>query len=152
MDYCPRCRAEFSAGAYFCLKCGYQQQSRQPQKHQQFLQPGFLPSREQRPGRQHISERQTQQTPVPTDDFNEIEDNFESYAATSKAAERWRTSWRNRQLSEAGPATSVLRGQLAVSEPLMAMEHSLVRMSAIIAPSGKQNKHKPSLSFWLIVL
>jgi hypothetical protein len=152
MDYCPRCRAEFSAGAYFCVKCGYQQQSRQPQKHQQFLQPGFLPFREQRPGTQHISEQQTQQTPVPSDDFNEIEDNFESYAATSKAAERWRTSWRNRQRSEAGPATSVSRGQSAVPEPLMAMQHSLARMRAIIAPSGKQNKQNASLSFWITIL
>ena len=155
MDYCPRCRAGVSAGARFCVKCGYQQQSRQPQKHQQFLQPGFLPSREQRPGTQHISEQQTQQTPVPfapSDDFNEIEDNFESYAATSKAAERWRTSWRNRQRSEAGPAASVSRGQSAVPEPLMAMQHSLARMRAIIAPPGKQNKQNASLSFWITIL
>src|SRR5438067_879093 len=150
MGYCTRCRAEFSAGACFCVKCGYQQQSRQPQKHQQFLQPGFLPSREQRPGTQHISEQQTQQTPVPSDDFNEIEDNFESYAATSKAAERWRTSWRNRQRDEAGPATSVSRGQSLVPEPLMAMQHSLARMRAIIAPSGKQNKQNGS--FWITIL
>jgi len=152
MDYCPKCRAGVSAGARFCVKCGYQQQSRQPQKHLQFLQPGFLPSREQRPGTQPISEQQTQQTPVLSDDFNEIEDNFESYAATSKAAEHWRTSWRNRQRSEAGPATSVSRGQSAVPEPLMAMQHSLARMRAIIAPSGKQNKQNASLSFWITIL
>src|SRR5436853_4488314 len=155
MDYCPRCRAGVSAGARFCVKCGYQQQSRQPQKHQQFLQPGFLPSREQRPGTQHISEQQTQQTPVPfapSDDFNEIEDNFESYAATSKAAERWRTSWRNRQRSEAGPATLVSRGQSDVPEPLMAMQQILARIHAIIAPSNKKNKQKGSLGSWIPTL
>src|SRR5437870_7046628 len=155
MYYCSRCKAELPAEARFCAKCGYQR------KTQQFVGPAFLPSRKQRPDTQHISEQQTQQIPVEVvkgrpqliealDDFNEIEDNFESYAATSQAAERWRTSWRNRQRSEAGPATSVSRGQSEVPQPLMAMQHSLARMRAIIAPSGKQNKQNGS--FWITIL
>jgi hypothetical protein len=156
MFYCPRCKAEFPAEARFCGKCGYQRKS------QQFVGPGFLPSRKQGPDPQHISEQQTQQIPVEVvkgrpqlidayDDFKEIEDNFESYAATSHAAEHWRTSWRNRQRSEAGPATSVSRGQSAVPEPLMAMQQSFARMRAIIAPSSRQNKENGSLGFWITI-
>jgi len=151
MYYCPRCKAEVPAQARFCAKCGHQQ------KPKQFVGPGFLPSHKQKPTTQHISEPQPlemvkghPQLIDAHDDFNEIEDNFESYAATSKAAERWRTSWRNRQRDEAGPATSVSRGQSLVPEPLMAMQHSLARMRAIIAPSGKQNKQNGS--FWITIL
>jgi hypothetical protein len=111
----------------------------------------------QRPTPQYISEPQPfevvksrPQLIDAHDNFNEIEDNFESYTATSKAAERWRTSWRNRQRSEAGPATSVSRGQSSVPEPLLAMQHSLARMRAIIAPSGRQNKQNES--FWITFL
>ncbi len=157
MYYCSRCKAELPAEARFCAKCGYQR------KLQQFVGPAFLPSRKQSPDTQHISEQQTQQIPVEVvkgrpqliealDDFNEIEDNFESYAATSQAAERWRTSWRNRQRSEAGPATSVSRGQSEVPEPLMAMQHSFARMRAIIASSSRQNKQNSGLGFWIAIL
>lgn len=155
MYYCLRCKAELPEKARYCVKCGYQR------KPQQFVGPAFLPSPRQRPDTHHISEQQTQQIPVEVvkgrprlieahDDFNEIEDNFESYVATSLAAEHWRTSWRNRQRSEAGPAASVSRGHSAVPEPLMAMQHSLARMRAIIAPSSKQNKRNANR--WISIL
>ena len=70
----------------------------------------------------------------------------ESYVATRNAAERWRTSWRNKQRSEAGPATEVSRGQSSVPEPLMAMQHSLARIRAIGKP---QQKEKHISVFWL---
>ena len=82
-------------------------------------------------------------------DFEKFEDYFESYVATSKAAEQWRTSWRNRQRSEAGPAATVTRGQSHVPEPLMAMQYSLARMRAIIAPAQKQNKS--GARFWITI-
>jgi hypothetical protein len=156
MYHCSRCKAELPAQARFCAKCGYQT------KFQQFMRPGFLPSRTQKPDTQLISEQQTQQIPVEVvkgrpqlieafGDFNDIEDNFESYAATSQAAEHWRTSWRNRQRSEAGPATLVSRGQSDVPEPLMAMQQSLARIRAIIALSSKQTKQKGSLGFWITI-
>src|SRR5438445_12614860 len=139
-------------------RCGAE--CRNQRKPHQFVAPVFLPSRKQRPDTQHISEQQTQQIPVEVvkgrpqliealDDFNEIEDNFESYAATSQAAERWRTSWRNRQRSEAGPATSVSRGHSEVPEPLMSMQQSFARMRAIIASSIRQNKQNSGLGFWI---
>jgi hypothetical protein len=85
--------------------------------------------------------------------FEDLDEYDESFVATSKAAEHWRTSWRNRQRSEAGPATSVSRGQSSVSEPLLAMQHSLARMRAIIAPQGKQQaEHEAGAGFWIAVL
>ncbi len=71
-----------------------------------------------------------------------------SYIATSVAAERWRTSWRNRQRSEAGPATSASRGQSMVQEPLMAMQNSLFRMRAILLPKSSH----ANLRFWITLL
>ncbi|HYK84197.1 MAG TPA: hypothetical protein VEV19_02445 [Ktedonobacteraceae bacterium] len=80
--------------------------------------------------------------------FGEEDDNSESYIATSVAAEHWRTSWRNRQRSEAGPATLVSRGQSLVQEPLMAMQNSLIRMRAVILPKKPQTARR----FWLTLL
>ncbi|MDQ6660202.1 MAG: hypothetical protein M3Z24_04465, partial [Chloroflexota bacterium] len=74
-----------------------------------------------------------------------------SLTATSRAAEHWRTSWRNRQHAEAGPATEVSRGQSAVPEPLMAMQHSLMRMRAIILPD-KADEHNSRVRFWCSLL
>lgn len=74
-----------------------------------------------------------------------IED--EGFLATSAAAEHWRTSWRNRQRSEAGPATAVSRGQSSVPEPLMAMQHSLQRIRAITRSQIK--KEGTGLGFWI---
>jgi hypothetical protein len=68
--------------------------------------------------------------------FNQVSLSAESLAATSQAAEHWRNSWRDRQRAEAGPAVGVSRGQAVVPEPLMAMQHSLVRMRSLIAPKG----------------
>ncbi len=73
----------------------------------------------------------------------------ESYVATRNAAERWRTSWRNKQRSEAGPATEVSRGQSSVPEPLMAMQHSLARIRAIVKP---QQRKKHISVFWLSIV
>ena len=71
-----------------------------------------------------------------------------SLSATNKAAEQWHKSWRDRQHDEAGPAVNVSRGQAAVPEPLMAMQHSIIRMRAIVLPKNKENK----FGFWMIVV
>lgn len=73
----------------------------------------------------------------------------ESFAATSTAAEHWRTSWRNRQRSEAGPATEVSRGHSSVPEPLMVMQYSLARIRAIAA--GTRQKKKRVSVFWVSI-
>jgi len=83
--------------------------------------------------------------------FAQDDNNSESYAATSVAAERWRTSWRNRQRSEAGPATTASRGQSLVQEPLMAMQNSLGRMRAIVVPK-KLQESQVNLRFWATLL
>ncbi|HEV7234895.1 MAG TPA: hypothetical protein VGN15_01860, partial [Ktedonobacteraceae bacterium] len=83
--------------------------------------------------------------------FAQDDNDSESYLATSVAAERWRTSWRNRQRSEAGPATSASRGQSLVQEPLMAMQNSLVRMRAIVVPK-KLQESQVNLRFWITLL
>jgi hypothetical protein len=62
----------------------------------------------------------------------------ESLTATTQAAEHWRNSWRDRQRAEAGPAVGVSRGQAVVPEPLMAMQHSLMRMRSIIMPNKQE--------------
>lgn len=91
--------------------------------------------------------------PQIAETFEDVDEFDEGFVATSKAAEHWRTSWRNRQRSEAGPATSVSRGQSSVSEPLLAMQHSLARMRAIIAPQYKQQEEQRTGSgFWIAVL
>lgn len=83
--------------------------------------------------------------------FAQGDNDSESYLATSVAAERWRTSWRNRQRSEAGPATTASRGQSMVQEPLMAMQNSLVRMRAIVVPK-KLQESQVNLRFWITLL
>ncbi len=91
--------------------------------------------------------------PHMAETFEDFDEYDEGFVATSKAAEHWRTSWRNRQRSEAGPATSVSRGQSSVSEPLLAMQHSLARIRAIIAPQGKQQEEqRTGPGFWIAVL
>ena len=84
----------------------------------------------------------------PNEQFTEDDEGAESYIATSLAAEHWRTSWRNRQRSEAGPASMVSRGQSLVPEPLMAMQNSLVRMRAILLPK----KARFDARFWILLL
>lgn len=76
----------------------------------------------------------------------------ESLAATSKAAVHWRQSWLDRQHAEAGPAVGVSRGQAAVPEPLLAMQHSLARMRAIMTPKSAMDSKGSSLGFWLSVI
>ena len=71
-------------------------------------------------------------------------------AALNRARQRWRQGWRDRQKAEAGPAVGVGRGQAAVPEPLMAMQHSIARMRAIIMPNLQKNQSSQSqnLLFW----
>ena len=78
------------------------------------------------------------------DDFADIDEGF---IETSRAAQRWRSSWRNRQRSEAGPAMTVSRGQSSVPQPLLAMQDSLMRIRAIIAPDTQ----RASPAFWMTV-
>lgn len=77
-------------------------------------------------------------------------ENDESFVATSLAAERWRTSWRNRQRTEAGPATIVARGHSPVPEPLLAMQNSLLRMRALIGQKNGRDRSDPG--FWITII
>lgn len=70
----------------------------------------------------------------------------ESYVATSKATERWRKSWLDRQYAEAGPAENVSRGQASVPMPLLAKRQSFARMRAI-ARNNKQQQEKRRIFF-----
>jgi hypothetical protein len=71
-----------------------------------------------------------------------------SLYATNKAAEQWHNSWRDRQHDEAGPAVNVSRGQASVPEPLLAMQHSILRMRAIVMPKNKES----NFGFWTIIV
>ena len=71
----------------------------------------------------------------------------ESFIATSKAAEHWRNSWRDRQYAEAGPAEDVSRGHAAVPMPLMAMQRSFARMRAIART--KNDGRSTNFRFWI---
>ncbi|MBV9711351.1 MAG: hypothetical protein JO011_10630 [Ktedonobacteraceae bacterium] len=75
-----------------------------------------------------------------------------SLIATSKAAEHWRQSWRDRQRAEAGPAIGITRGQAVVPEPLMAMQHSIARMRAIIIPDDNKNHPGRTFGFWITLI
>ena len=75
-----------------------------------------------------------------------------SFMATSKAAEQWRKSWRDRQYAEAGPAENVSRGQASVPMPLTPMHQSLVRMRAIQKNDKKsQDKRSAKLGTWITI-
>jgi hypothetical protein len=76
----------------------------------------------------------------------------ESLIATSKAAEHWRESWRERQHDEAGPAIGITRGQAQVPEPLMSMQHSIARMRAIVVPKNPENQHSKNFVFWFALV
>ncbi|HLX41619.1 MAG TPA: zinc ribbon domain-containing protein, partial [Ktedonobacteraceae bacterium] len=95
---------------------------------------------------QPVDQRQTEPTRTVT---SQATRGTESFVATRNAAERWRTSWRNKQRSEAGPATGVSRGQSSVPEPLMAMQHSLARIRAIVKP---QPEKKHFSVFWVSIV
>ena len=76
----------------------------------------------------------------------------ESFAATSKAAEHWRKSWRDRQYAEGGPAKDVSRGHASVPSPLMAMQHSFARIRAIARTNKSgQYSRNTNLSFWITI-
>src|SRR6266480_4454356 len=75
-----------------------------------------------------------------------------SFMATSKAAEQWRRSWRDRQDDEAGPAENVSRGQAAVPMPLTTMQQSLAHRRAI-QKNDKKQQGKRSVNFgtWIAI-
>jgi len=79
---------------------------------------------------------------------NDIDD--KSFYATNKVAEQWHRSWRDRQHDEAGPAVNVSRGQASVPEPLLAMQHSIIRMRAIVMPKKKDKES--NFGFWVILV
>jgi len=77
---------------------------------------------------------------------------FVSFMATSKAAEQWRKSWRDRQYAEAGPAENVSRGQASVPMPLTPIHQSLARMRAIQKYDKKQQgKRTVNFGTWIII-
>lgn len=93
------------------------------------------------------------QSPVPAVDPDALAgEGSESLIATSKAAERWRQSWRDRQRAEAGPAIGITRGQAQVPEPLMAMQHSIARMRAVIIPKNTENAQGKNFTFWFTLV
>lgn len=73
-----------------------------------------------------------------------------SLFATNRAAEQWHKSWRDRQRAEAGPAVNVSRGQASVPEPLLAMQHSILRMRAIVLPKNQGREN--NFGFWMIIV
>ncbi len=79
--------------------------------------------------------------------------NDPSMMATGQAAEHWRESWRMRQKAEAGPAVGIARGQAAVPEPLLAMQHSIARMRAVLKTNTKPDIDRSKGSaFWIPVI
>ncbi|HTK09667.1 MAG TPA: hypothetical protein VL485_21025 [Ktedonobacteraceae bacterium] len=76
--------------------------------------------------------------------------NDPSMMMTSQAAEHWRESWRMRQKAEAGPAIGINRGQAEVPEPLLAMQHSIARMRAVMKTHEKPPVDRSKgRAFWL---
>jgi hypothetical protein len=75
----------------------------------------------------NIADSPTMDLPVPA-----------SFMATSKAAEHWRKSWRDRQYAEAGPAENVSRGQASVPMPLTTVQQSFSHMRAFEKNDNKQ--------------
>jgi hypothetical protein len=71
----------------------------------------------------------------------------ESIAATSKAAEHWRSSWLNRQQAEASPARGVSRGQASVAEPLLAMQQTLLQVQAALLPASRSRPRPQGMDF-----
>lgn len=72
----------------------------------------------------------------------------ESFAYTSKAAQHWRSSWRDLQNAEAGPAQDVSKGQAEVSAPLASRRDSFLRMRAIRSKQNADGGEK-NFSFWV---
>lgn len=72
----------------------------------------------------------------------------ESFAYTSKAAQHWRTSWRDLQNAEAGPAEDVSKGQAEVAAPLANRKDSFLRMRAIRSKQNAEGGER-SFGFWV---
>jgi hypothetical protein len=90
--------------------------------------------------------------PVRANIFVEPDPGLDRLGSTSRAAEHWHQSWRDRQRAEAGPAENVSRGQAAVPMPLMAMQHSLARMRAIIIANKEDEGSNSNTGFWITIL
>src|SRR5579864_3819805 len=88
----------------------------------------------------------------PERNQSELRSSSESFTATSRMAERWRNSWRDRQRAEAGSAKEVSRGQAFVTMPLMVMQNSLSRRRATVSNNQKQQAGRnKEPGFWIIV-
>jgi hypothetical protein len=114
--------------------------------------PRRTPSIEDYPGGQTPDVAANLLRAARADIFEESEPGLERLESTSRAAEHWRQSWRDRQRAEAGPAENVSRGQAAVPMPLMAMQQSLARIRAIIIANEEQEGSNRNTGFWITML
>ncbi len=73
----------------------------------------------------------------------------ESFAYTSKAAQHWRSSWRDLQNAEAGPADDVSKGQATVPAPLANRKDSFLRLRAIRSKQKQQDGGEKNFGFWV---
>ncbi len=73
----------------------------------------------------------------------------ESFAYTSKAAQHWRSSWRDLQNAEAGPAEDVSKGQATVPAPLANRKDSFLRLRAIRSKQKQQDGGEKNFGFWV---
>jgi hypothetical protein len=104
----------------------------------------------------NVDQLPTQQVPVVdiksqlnlNGTYTPLRSSSESFAATSRMAERWRNSWRDRQRDEAGSAEGVSRGQSSVAIPLMARQNS---RRATMSNNQKQGGRYKELGFWITV-
>lgn len=165
MYRCPKCNIELSGNARFCNNCGFNQMqtrmmdvpatpaipatsipSTLPDTPVPTLPQGYpsLPKRALDTGDLPTL---LEEQPV----LEEQPGSGISLGATSRAAEQWRNSWRDRQRAEAGPAVDVSRGHSAVAEPLLAIQQSLVRIRAVIRAEKEQGSQqkKKSKDSWL---
>src|SRR5579863_2429757 len=74
----------------------------------------------------------------------------ESFAHSSKAAEHWRNSWRDRQYAEAGPGDNASKGQASVPAPLATKQNSFIRMRAI-SKQQKLDEGEKNFGFWVTI-
>lgn len=75
----------------------------------------------------------------------------ESFAYTSKAAQHWRSSWRDLQNAEAGPAEEVSKGQATVLAPLASRKDSFLRLRAIRSKQNQRDGGEKNFGFWVIL-
>lgn len=145
MNRCLKCKSVLVAGAPFCTICGALQNTSAPvAEPTRTIQPAVrrVPGIGAHNESQHVVQNgASEEAPL----FSP-----ESFMRTSKAAERWRNSWRERQYAQAGPAENVSRGNASVPSPLLAMQNSFVRMRAVILRQ-KEDRRKASLGSWVTI-